>query len=161
MKRKPIRRDSAADPPLAALLLFLSMVSVILFLAMDVPLANEQGNVTITGEQTQVRGDAESVEDVGILKSVWADTSCILTFGLGELFTDVCQIGVIGRAITGALSNIEIIQTITRGLSSFVDLVGNLATVNIPGAPTWVRFAIGTPIVGIISYTVILIVRGN
>lgn len=54
----------------------------------------------------------------------------------------------------------RVLLTTVDGMGAFIAAVGDLMTFNVPGAPTWVRFLIGTPIVATTAYILLSLVRG-
>lgn len=144
--------------PLPALLLFLSLSFAIVSLATDVRLPSEL-DVTISDEQRTVESDAE-VREIDTLEGTIDTISCVFSAGITEIdfLGNTCSDSAAFFASQDGPLNV--IATITGGLGDFVTLLGSLMTFNVPGAPTWVRFVIGTPVVGTTAYIVISLVRG-
>jgi hypothetical protein len=145
--------------PLPQLLVFLAICFVLVSLAQGVPLPGEHQNVTVSGENREVRGEPERPESSKGLSGLAFRSTCVLSLGLAEIPADACSQGFEGTFVED-WANVEIVRTVTGGLSDFIGLIGAVMTFNVPGAPAWVRWAVGMPIAGTTMYIVVSLVRG-
>lgn len=141
---------------LVGLLVFLTLSIAIVTTSQDqaFPLVGEEVNVS--GNQTTFETQADDVNDVGTVETVIDTISCFGSLGLTE-------IDFLGNTCTDAgitLPWTSAIRTVTQAMGDFLKILGVLMTFNIPGAPTWLRFVLGTTISGVVLYINVLIVRG-
>lgn len=143
--------------PLPALLVFLAISFTIVSLAQGVEIPTQGKEVQLGSNQTTVEREAE---DISTIEGTIDTISCIGSLGLTELdiLGNTCSDSATFLGDTGGV--FSIVRSVTSGLGEFVSLLGSLMTFNVPGAPDWLRWAIGTPIMGTTAYIVISLLRG-
>lgn len=143
--------------PVVPLLAFLSISIVIVGAATDQPLPLQDRQVHLSSNQTTY--ESEPKDDLDVLGIVVDTAECIggvVVFNLDDCIAAGTEIGSIlnGNPVTG------LIATVTGGLGDFFAILGTLMTFNIPGAPTEIRYVLGTTITGTVLWIGVTILRG-
>lgn len=141
---------------LVGLLLFVALSMTIVTLAQGDPFPLIGEEVNVSGNQTTYETQSDDVNDVGTVESIIDTISCVGSLGLTD-------IGFLGNTCTDAgitLPWSKAFRTVTEAMGDFLSILGILMTFNIPGAPTWIRFILGTTISGVVLFINVLILRG-
>lgn len=151
------------------LLAFIAIGNALVFLMWGQALPENNFNTTPIGQQYTAETDPsgggvlETAQDLvtnTVACTFGALSGGIVTYALGQgLVCDAVEKVFAETVGNTAIGNVAI--TVTEGLGTFIALTISLLSFNVPGAPTWVRFTIGTVLTGGVFFILLQTIRGT